>query len=158
MFDAPDAPRQTTIDPDAPRWREENHLGAVCVFQPLELLPDFETEYGKKLALRCNVLVTTGPGAGARYDDALIFGTVVVGQLQEKIGRTVLARLAQGEKRPGKRPPWKLDADSVTQDEATAAVRAMTSAPDPAPAAAPVQAAPVAQPGTTGAPRPPWET
>lgn len=158
MFDAPAPAAAATIDPDAPRWREENHLGALCVFQPLELLPSFETEYGVKPALRCTVTVVAGPGAGARYEDALVFGTVVIGQLRESTGRSVLARLIQGDKRPGKRPPWKLDGD-VSNEDRELAVRAMTmlaGAPAAAPAQQPAAAAPAPQPATA-APKAPWE-
>lgn len=149
MFDKPGSAQ--TIDPDAPRWTEAAHLGALHAFHVKELRTDVETEYGSKPAISADVTVLTDQGAVAGvFPDALIFGTVLISQLRESVGRAVLGRLEQGEKKPGKKPPWKLA--EATEEETALAVRALTGAPAQQPAAK-AAAAPAA-----GAPKAPWET
>jgi hypothetical protein len=119
-----------------------------------------ETQYGPADVITADVHVIDPSGTiSASYPDTWLFGAVLFSQLREKRGRTVLGVLEQGEKRPGKNPPWRL-ADPTDAQEAVA-IRAMATRPDapeaenpaPAPAADPWAAAPA----TAGAGKAPWE-
>jgi hypothetical protein len=126
-FDKPDAP--TMRDPDAPQWVTEEHIGDLLVVQVQEIKRDAETEYGAKPVIVADVHVITPAGTiGASYESTWLFGTVLFSQLSHKRGRTVLGVLEQGEKKPGKKPPWRL-ADASDVQEALA-LRAMASKPD----------------------------
>jgi hypothetical protein len=154
-FDRPDAPGR---DPDAPQFDPTQHLGDLLVVQVTDTMDAVETEYGERQVVVADVFVIERDATiSAAYPEAWLFGTVLYSQLKKKKGRTVLGVLEQGDKRPGKKPPWRL-ADATDAQEAVA-LRAMASKPD-APQeekAADPWAAEPAQPATAGAAKAPWE-
>lgn len=166
-FDRPDAPGR---DSDAPQFSTEQHVGDLLVLHVTDLQEAVETEYGTRPCVVADVHVIA-PDATIRetFEDAWLFGTVLFSQLKKKRGRTVLGVLELGEKKPGKKPPYRL-ADPTDAQEA-AALRAMASKPDaatpepeqptggtPVPVSDPWSKTPVPQPATVGgAERAPWE-
>ncbi len=160
-FERPDAPGR---DPDAPQFDPQQHLGDLLVVQVTDVQSGVVTEYGERDVIVADVHVVAPDGSlAASYEGAWLFGTVLHNQLKRKRGRTVLGVLELGEKRPGRKPPWRL-ADPTDAQEA-AALRAMASRPDAAeqesdqPATVaerdPWGAAP--EPAAAGAGKAPWE-
>ena len=95
-------------------------LGNLLLFTVDKSIDEIETEYGKASAVGCNVAVLDGASKGDTYNDTLIFPRVLQSQLRHAVGGgKVLGRLTQGEKKPGKNPPWKLD-DPTEDDKVTA--------------------------------------
>ena len=94
-------------------------LGDLLLITVHEVVHDIETEYGKSNAVRVDVAVLDGELKATTYADTLIFPRVLQGQLSAKVGGMVLGRLEQGEKKPGKNPPWRL-ADPTDDDKETA--------------------------------------
>jgi hypothetical protein len=136
-FDRPDAPGR---DPDAPQFDPNMHIGDLLVLQVTDLMESVETEYGDRPVVVADVFVIDRDATiKAEYPEAWLFGTVLYSQLKKKRGRTVLGVLEQGEKRPGKKPPWRLADPSDAQE--AAALRAMASKPD-----APQEDEPAAKP------------
>jgi hypothetical protein len=129
-FDRPDAPGR---DPDAPQFDMEHNLGQLLVLRVIGQ-QQTETEYGVRPVVVADVFVM-GPENGgvirAEYPESWLFGTVLHSQLRGKIGRTVVGLLEQGEKRPGRKPPWRLNGEVPPQAE-QAAMRAMMARPEPA--------------------------
>jgi hypothetical protein len=68
------------------------------------------TVHGDATAIQCNVAVLDGDHKGETFNDVLIFPKVLKSQLRPAIkgDDAVLARLGQGEKKPGKNAPWIL--------------------------------------------------
>lgn len=94
-------------------------LGTLLLFTVKEHLPEMETVHGPARPVSCSVAVLDGDLKGEVYDDALIFPRVLISQLKHAVGGgKVLGRLIQGEKKPGKNAPWKLD-DPTEDDKAT---------------------------------------
>src|SRR4051812_1442062 len=105
-FDRPDAPGR---DQDAPQFDPSAHLGDLLVVQVSELKESVETEYGDRPVVVADVhVIARDATISASYPEAWLFGTVLFSQLKKKKGRTVLGVLEQGDKRPGKKPPWRL--------------------------------------------------
>jgi hypothetical protein len=142
---------------DAPQWAPEEHLGHLLVVQVQDVKRGVETEYGARDCIVADVHVIDPAGSVAMtYEEAWLFGTVLFSQLGKKKGRTVLGVFEQGEKRPGKKAPWRLADPTDAQEEL--ALRAMTSRPDRAdeqPAQEPQQPAREPQPAAAG--KAPWE-
>jgi hypothetical protein len=153
-FDKPDAPGR---DSDAPQFDPAAHIGDLLVVQVTGIQEGVETEYGARDVIVADVhVISRDATISATYEEAWMFGTVLYSQLKKKKGRTVLGVLEQGEKRPGKKPPWRL-ADPSDAQEAVA-LRAMTSKPDaPETVATMTLPAAPAQPATVGAGKAPWE-
>lgn len=154
-FDRPDAPGR---DPDAPQFILEDHVGDLLVIQPQSHDPAFKTEYGERPLVVADVHVIDPAGTiRETFPEAWLFGTVLHSQLRQKMGRTVLGVLEQGQKQPGKKPPWRL-ADPTDAQEAVA-LRAMASKPDAPEEQAPEpKPDPWAQPAAAAAGgKAPWE-
>lgn len=94
---------------DSEMFEIKKHLGALCLIAVNEYLPSFTTSAGTSPAIKAEVAVIDGPGAGARYPDAMFFGRKIVPQMKGSVGSTILARIAQGQAQPGKGAPWQLD-------------------------------------------------
>lgn len=125
-FDHADSPGR---DPDAPQFDQKEHLGSLLVLQVRSTEEGVETEYGPANVIVADVhVISPDATISASYEETWIFGTVLFSQLKRKVGRTVVGVLAQGEKRPGKNPPWRLDDPTDAQEQA--AVRAMMARPD----------------------------
>lgn len=150
MFDRPDAPGR---DSDAPQFDYTQHLGSLLAIQVTDVMDDVETEYGSRSVIvgTVHVIDPQAQQVSATFEDAWLFGTVLHSQMKKKKGRLVLGVLELGEKKPGKKAPWRL-ADPTDAQEA-AAVKALTSGADAPAESQPAGAA--AGAGTGDAP--PWE-
>ena len=94
-------------------------LGDLLLFTVHEVVHDIDTEYGKSNAVRVDVAVLDGDRKAEVFHDTLVFPRVLQSQLAGNVGGMVLGRLEQGEKKPGKNPPWRL-ADPSEGDKETA--------------------------------------
>lgn len=105
-----------------------DYKGALLMFDVKSVESDVQTSFGPKDAVRADVTVIDGDGAGDVFNDALIFPSVLIGQIRSAVGKKVLGRLEQGNAKPGQQPPWKL-ADPTEADK-TAARAQLAKAPD----------------------------
>lgn len=152
MFDKPAAPHSS--DDTADRFLPREHVGRLVAIRVEDYRPQQKAGNDYKPAVAGAVTVIDGPEAGAAYPDALIFGAVLVPQLKDRVGRHVLGRIIEGERRNGNNAPFILQ--EATEAETEYAVRFLAGAPAPQPAtASAVQ--PVAVGAASGAPRAPWE-
>lgn len=109
--------------------------GSLLVVEVLSVedhVPTVHTIAGEKSpAVKANVYVIDGAKQGEEFPGALLFPKVLQSQLKTNVGKKVLGRLRQGEKKPGKNAPWEL-APATPDDVAAAqrwnATRGMTSA------------------------------
>jgi hypothetical protein len=69
------------------------------------------TDNGDTDAVRCDVAVLDGEEAGTFYEDTLIFGKVLTGQLKRQIGSKVLGKICKDEanKKKGKNAAWIIE-------------------------------------------------
>lgn len=102
MFAAPSAPSGGIT------WAD--HRGALLLVEPLSFEAGIATSFGITDAVRANVHVIDGPGAGESFDDTLIFPKLLVSQTKNNVGQKVLGRLTQGQAKPGQSAPWLLEA------------------------------------------------
>lgn len=113
MFATPSAPG------DGIKWAD--HLGALLLVDVLGIEAGMQTVHGPTDAVRANVAVIDGTGAGATYDDTLIFPKILASQTKNNVGQKVLGRLSQGAAKPGQSAPWILaeaTADDIAKAEA----------------------------------------
>jgi hypothetical protein len=107
-------------------------LGSLLLFTVRKETDTIDTEYGPNTAIAADVAVLDGPHKGDTYADTLIWPRVLKGQLRGSIGGMVLGRLEQGEKKPGKNPPWRLapatDADKAVGEKYLAYVESQKPA------------------------------
>jgi hypothetical protein len=98
------------VQPAAPgagiKW--EDHKGALLLIEPLSFETGIHTSFGDADAVKANVAVVDGPGAGESFDDCLVFPKLLASQLKGQIGSKVLGRLGQGTAKPGQSAPWLL--------------------------------------------------
>lgn len=94
-------------------------LNSLLLIEVIGLETAIPTSLGDKDAVRANVYVLDGAGTGDEYEDVLIFPRVLISQLRPRIGQKVLARLTQGQAKPGQNPPWKL-AEATSHDQGIA--------------------------------------
>lgn len=121
MFEQPAAPSGGIT------WQD--HLGKLLLVEPESLETGINTVHGVKDAIKGRVSVITGPTEAEVFEDALIFGGVLIGQLKSQLGKKVLGRLGQGEKKPGQNAPWKLlEATQDDIEKATGYVQARDAA------------------------------
>lgn len=141
QFDTPDAG-------SGDLFTNAEHCGDLLVIKVDRTELGVQTENGPADVIRADVSVINPDGTvGDTFDDAMLFGKVLFGQLKRKVGRTVVGvfRGEPGVKRNGKSVPYTLD--EATPEQTELAVRAMTAAPTPAGAVA----------GSAGTDAPPWE-
>jgi hypothetical protein len=156
MFEKPDAPGRAD---DAPQFDYLTHLGSLLAIQVKDVQEDVETEYGLRSVIVADVHVIDASAQRVTevFEDAWLFGTVLFSQMRAKRGRLVLGVLEQGDKRPGKKAPWRLG--DATDEQEAAAVKALTSGP--APAEPQVAVTGVTEAGrqavAAGSDVPPWE-
>lgn len=97
--------------PSAPsagiKW--ENHKGALLLVEPLSFEAGIQTAFGTADAVKANVAVIDGAGAGEKYEETLIFPKLLASQTKGQIGQKVLGRLSQGAAKPGQSAPWLLE-------------------------------------------------
>jgi hypothetical protein len=91
-------------------------LGSLLLFTVRKETEEIDTEYGPNTAIIADVAVLDGANKGETFGDAHVWPRVLKGQLRSSIGGMVLGRLEQGEKKPGKNPPWRLAA-ATAEDE-----------------------------------------
>lgn len=98
-------------------------LGHLLVVIPTEFCVNIPTVRGESDAIRVDVAVLTQTDAagnhGVVYRDALWFNVLLRGSLKKQLGETVLARMAQGQGKPGQDPPFILT-DATTDAQALA--------------------------------------
>lgn len=96
--------------------------GLLLLIDVHDVKQEVATIHGPKKAIVADV---TCIETGESYPDALIFGAVLPGQLENSVGEKVLVRLGKGTARDGKQAPWKLlpatDADQASATEYQAA-------------------------------------
>ena len=92
--------------------------GSLLLFTVHEETGEINTVHGAATAIRADVAALDGALKGETYTDRLIFPKVLKNQLRTSIGGMVLGRLGQGEKQPGKTPPWQLAA-ATPEEKAT---------------------------------------
>lgn len=111
MFAKPPAPSSGI------QWAD--HKGALLLIEPISESIDVPTSYGVTDAVKANVDVLDGLGAGERYDETLIFPKLLCAQTRRAIGQRVLGRLGQGNAKPGQSAPWILE-EATPSDERAA--------------------------------------
>lgn len=100
MFEQPAAPGGGI------KW--DDHKGALMLIEASAFESQVSTSFGPADAVKANVHVIDGPGAGDSYADTLIFPKLLVSQTKAQIGKKVLGRLGQGQGKPGQSAPWLL--------------------------------------------------
>jgi hypothetical protein len=93
--------------------------GSLLLIEVIKETDEIVTVHGPTTAINANVTVLDGARKGDTFPDALIFPRVLKTQLRTSAGSKVLARLGQGEKKPGKNAPWQLSA-ATAEDKALA--------------------------------------
>lgn len=101
--------------------------GALLIVKPYSLTVGIPTAYGSADAVRADVIVVDGDLAGTVYLDTLIFPKVLISQVKQSYGESVLGRLGQGAKKPGQSPPWMLAEATEADIVAGVAYEATTS-------------------------------
>lgn len=105
MFNQPAAPSGGIT------WAD--HKGALLLVEPLSFEPQIATAFGSADAIKANVYVLEGSGAGEEYAETLIFPKLLVSQTKNQLGSKVLGRLGQGNQKAGQSPPWLLQEASA---------------------------------------------
>jgi hypothetical protein len=150
-FDKADAPGR---DPDAPMFDPNEHIGDLLVIQVTDILENVETEYGPADVIEADVhVIGRDATISATFERTWLFGKVLFNQLKKKKGRSVLGVLEQGEKRPGRKPPWRLGDPTDAQE--AAAIKAMAARPDAAVDQTPEHQRPAAEDPWAAQPTPP---
>jgi hypothetical protein len=110
--------------------------GHLLILEPLEYKTGIQTVHGEADAIevRINDLDT-----GFNHESVLFFNVALKNALKTKIGQKVLARIGQGQAKPGKSAPWILvdatgDADAVAKANAFIGNAGAAPAPVAAPA------------------------
>ena len=113
------SPRAGTGD----QLKPKEILGHLLIVRPLEFLPEFETQFGPTDAIRVDVVDLTETDAhgnkGVVYKSVMWFNRVLVNNLRQQIGETVLGKMGQGAGKPGQSPPMQLN-DAMGDPKAVA--------------------------------------
>ena len=88
------------------QWKDLN--GSLVLVKVHEVIAEMNTQFGASSAVRADVIVLDGNGAGDEYADTLVFPKVLQSQLKPKVGGMVLGRVAQGSAKPSQSAPWTL--------------------------------------------------
>ena len=93
-------------------FSNKENEGRLLLVTPTEYMAEFTTSAGVGPAVKADVVVLDGPESPKVYQDALLFGKVLTGQLKRNAGtgRPNLGRLGLGVKKPGQNAPWQLAA------------------------------------------------
>lgn len=109
----------TFAKPSAPSggitWAD--HKGALLLVEPHSFESAIQTSFGPADAVKADVHVIDGEGAGETYTDTLIFPKLLVSQTKSQVGAKVLGRLATGSAKPGQSAPWLLEEASPADEE-----------------------------------------
>lgn len=90
-------------------FKPSEHVGELLLIAVSSIEEGIVTSAGVTTATRGDVVVLDGDQAGEQFDDTLIFGKVLVGQLRSRVGQKVLGRLGQGKAKSGQTAPWVLE-------------------------------------------------
>jgi hypothetical protein len=88
------------------QWKDLN--GSLILVKVHEAISEMNTQFGASSAVRADVIVLDGNGAGDEYADTLVFPKVLQSQLKPKVGGMVLGRVGQGVAKAGQSAPWTL--------------------------------------------------
>lgn len=110
--------------------------GALLIIEPIEYKVGIQTVHGETDAIEVNLVDLD---SNKTYNNVLFFNVALKNALKAKVGQKVLARIGQGQAKPGKSAPWILN--DATGD-AAAVAKANTfiggaNTPAPAEVAAP---------------------
>lgn len=117
--------------------------GHLLILEPIEYKTGIPTVHGDADAIEVRI---DDIDTGLSHESVLFFNVALKNSLKQKIGQKVLARIGQGQAKPGKSAPWILidatgDADAVAKANAfiagslTAPAATASAAPAAAPAA-----------------------
>jgi hypothetical protein len=101
-------------------FKPGEHKGALLLITKIRQEHDVVTEFGTANPIACNVAVLDGEHKGDTFTDTFLFGVALINKLKAYDGTDtkVLARLGQGDAKPGRSAPWILepasDDDKVT--------------------------------------------
>lgn len=90
--------------------------GHLLIITPVELIVGMSTSLGESDAIKMHLVDLD---TETEYDDALWFSSALINALKPQIGTKVLARMGQGNAKPGKSAPWIL-LDATTDAAAVA--------------------------------------
>lgn len=111
-------------------------LGSLLIIDVEGVEHDIPTVHGNaENVVKATVTVVDGAKAGEVYPNTLIFPLVLVSSLSPRVGSKVLARLTQGEAKPGKSAPWVLN--DPTEEDVAAGIKAMQASTAPSGGTAP---------------------
>jgi hypothetical protein len=110
-------------------------LGSLLLITVHDMKRNIQTVHGLSDAARVDLVVLDGEHKKTEHTDVLIFPRVMRGQLEKSVGQTILARLSQGNKKPGQNAPWLLIAgdekDAETARKYEDWKRTQVPAPEP---------------------------
>lgn len=75
-------------------WAAVN--GALMVIRPVRIERGVRTKHGTQDAVVADILVVDGDRRGDRYNDQFVLPKGLFGQLKDRLGRTMVGRLGQG--------------------------------------------------------------
>ena len=112
----------TYADPSAGNgdaFKPAEHKAALLLISGITQEFGIVTEFGTADPIRCDVADLDGEHKGDTYADTFLFGVALINSLKRHsgTGMKVLARLGQGEAKPGRSAPWILDAANETDKE-----------------------------------------
>lgn len=103
-------------------FKNKDHLGSLLLIRVLSVERDVKTESGDTDAIKANVIVLTKDDGktplkeALEFNGTLLFGKVIFSQLSTAdTSKWILARLGQGDAKPGKSAPWELEAGNEKQ-------------------------------------------
>ncbi len=132
--------------------KPEDVLGHLLIVRPTELRPQVPTSFGATDAIVCDV---ADLDANTIATNVMWFPKVLVGSLTSNVGKLVLARMGQGQAKPGQSAPWILTPESSNPQSVERAQKFLELNPTFNGFAAPAAAAAPAQPATAAAPATP---
>ena len=86
------------------------------IIEPIEYKVGIQTVHGETDAIEVNLVDLDN---GKTYNNVLFFNVALKNALKAKVGQKVLARIGQGQAKPGKSAPWILN--DATGDAAAVA-------------------------------------
>jgi hypothetical protein len=108
--------------------------GKLLIIEPIEYKTGIQTVHGETDAIEVNIVNLDD---NAVHNNVLFFNVALKNALKSKVGHKVLARIGQGQAKPGKSAPWIL-LDATNDATAVAKANAyIGGAPTPAAAVAP---------------------
>ena len=110
--------------------------GKLLIIEPIEYKTGIQTVHGETDAIEVNIVNLDD---NAVHNNVLFFNVALKNALKSKVGHKVLARIGQGQAKPGKSAPWIL-LDATNDATAVAKANAFiggANTPAPAEVAAP---------------------